>query len=114
MRLFDISLFLKRFPIKRAKDELLGISKIKEADYEAFLNLKKAEIVHYHLKNNAFYRNKVKDGLSTWESLPVLKKADYQIPLKERLSKGFSEKNSYTNKTSGSSGNPIRFAKDKY
>ncbi|QQX77591.1 MULTISPECIES: phenylacetate--CoA ligase family protein [Aequorivita] len=114
MRLFDISLFLKRFPIKRAKEELLEISEIKEADYEAFLNSKKAEIVNYHLKNNSFYRNKVKDGFSTWESLPILKKVDYQIPLKERLSKGFSEKNSYTNKTSGSSGNPIRFAKDKY
>lgn len=114
MRLFDISLFLKRFPIKRAKEELLEISEIKEADYEAFLNLKKAEIVNYHLKNNSFYRNNVKDGFSTWESLPILKKVDYQIPLKERLSKGFSEKNSYTNKTSGSSGNPIRFAKDRY
>tara|TARA_R110002012_G_scaffold42572_6_gene115970 strand:- start:148243 stop:149553 length:1311 start_codon:yes stop_codon:yes gene_type:complete len=114
LRLFDISLFLKRFPIKRAKEELLEISEIKEADYEAFLNLKKAEIVNYHLKNNSFYRNNVKDGFSTWESLPILKKVDYQIPLKERLSKGFSEKNSYTNKTSGSSGNPIRFAKDRY
>ncbi|MBG42466.1 MAG: AMP-binding protein [Aequorivita sp.] len=114
MRLFDISLFLKRFPIKRAKEELLEISEIKEADYEAFLNLKKAEIVNYHLKNNSFYRNNVKDGFSTWESLPILKKVDYQIPLKERLSKGVSEKNSYTNKTSGSSGNPIRFAKDRY
>lgn len=114
MRLFDISLFLKRFPIKRAKEELLEISEIKEADYEAFLNSKKAEIVNYHLKNNSFYRNNVKDGFSTWESLPILKKVDYQIPLKERLSKGFSEKNSYTNKTSGSSGNPIRFAKDRY
>ena len=92
MRLFDISLFLKRFPIKRAKEELLEISEIKEADYEAFLNLKKAEIVNYHLKNNSFYRNNVKDGFSTWESLPILKKVDYQIPLKERLSKGFSEK----------------------
>ena len=40
MRLFDISLFLKRFPIKRAKEELLQISEIKEADYEAFLNAK--------------------------------------------------------------------------
>ena len=114
MRLFDISLFLKRFPIKRAKEELLQISQINETDYEAFLNLKKAEIVNYHLKNNSFYRNNVKDGFSTWESLPILKKVDYQIPLKERLSKGFSEKNSYTNKTSGSSGNPIRFAKDRY
>lgn len=114
MRLFDISLFLKRFPIKRAKEELLQISKINETDYEAFLKAKRAEIVTYHLKNNSFYRQKVKGDFSTWESLPILKKADYQIPLKERLSKGFSEKNVYTNKTSGSSGNPIRFAKDKY
>lgn len=114
MRLFDISLFLKRFPIKRAKEELLLISEIKEADYEAFLNSKKAEIVNYHLKNNPFYGSKVKHGFSDWESLPIMKKTDYQIPLKERLSDGFSEKKVYLNKTSGSSGNPIRFAKDKY
>jgi len=114
LKLFDISLFLKRFPIKRAKEELLQISQINETDYEAFLKAKRAEIVNYHLKSNSFYRNNVKDGFSTWESLPILKKANYQIPLKERLSKGFSEKNVYTNKTSGSSGNPIRFAKDKY
>ncbi|MEH6764203.1 MAG: phenylacetate--CoA ligase family protein [Aequorivita antarctica] len=114
MRLFDISLFLKRFPIKRAKEELLQISEIKEADYKAFLNVNKAEIVNYHLEHNSFYRNKVKDGFSDWESLPIMKKEDYQIPLQERLTKGFSEKNVYLNKTSGSSGNPIRFAKDKY
>ncbi|OAD91031.1 AMP-binding protein [Aequorivita soesokkakensis] len=114
MKIFNFSLFLKRFPIERAKEELLQISEIKEADYEAFLNSKKAEIVNYHLKNNPFYRSKVKDGFSTWESLPILKKEDFQIPLKERLSEGFSEKKVYINKTSGSSGNPIRFAKDKY
>ncbi len=114
MKIFNFSLFLKRFPIERAKEELLQISEIKEADYEAFLNSKKAEIVNYHLKNNPFYRSKVKDGFSTWESLPLLKKEDFQIPLKERLSEGFSEKKVYINKTSGSSGNPIRFAKDKY
>jgi phenylacetate-CoA ligase len=114
LRLFDISLFLKRFPIKRAKEELLQISELKEAEYEAFLNSKKTEIVNYHLNNNSFYKSKAKDGFTSWESLPILKKTDYQIPLKERLSKGFSGKNVYTNKTSGSSGNPIRFAKDKY
>ncbi len=100
--------------MKRAKEELLQISEIKEADYEAFLNAKKTEIVNYHLKNNPFYCGKVKDGFSTWESLPILKKEDNQVPLKERLSKDFSEKNVYINKTSGSSGNPIRFAKDKF
>lgn len=114
MRLFDISLFLKRFPIKRAQEELLQISEISEADYEAFLKSKRAEIVNYHLKNNAFYGKKVKDGFSTWESLPIMKKSDFQLPLAARLAKGFSEKNVYINKTSGSSGHPIRFAKDKY
>ncbi len=114
MRLFDISLFLKRFPIKRAKEELLQISEIKEAGYEAFLNVKKAEIVNYHLKHNSFYQSKVNGDYKNWDSLPVLKKTDYQIPLQERLSKDFSEKSVYLNKTSGSSGNPIRFAKDRY
>ncbi len=114
MRLFDISLFLKRFPIKRAKEELLHISEIKGADYEAFLNAKKTEIVSYHLKHNSFYRDKVNGEFTTWESLPILKKGDYQVSLKERLSEGFSENKVYINKTSGSSGNPIRFAKNKY
>lgn len=100
--------------MKRAKEELLQNSRIKKADYEAFLNAKKVEIVNYHLKNNPFYNSKVKNGFSAWESLPILKKEDFQVPLKERLSKDFSEKNVYINKTSGSSGNPIRFAKDKY
>lgn len=114
MRLFDISLFLKRFPIKKAKEELLQTSKIEEANYEHFLNNKKAEIVRYHLLHNDFYRDLVDGDFKNWESLPIMKKTDFQIPLQQRLSTGFSEKNIYTNKTSGSSGNPMRFAKDKY
>lgn len=114
MRLFDISLFLKRFPIKKAKEELLLTSEIDEANYEHFLNNKKAEIVKHHLLHNNFYRDLVNGDFKNWESLPIMKKIDFQIPLQQRLSKGFSEKNIYTNKTSGSSGNPMRFAKDKY
>ncbi len=114
MKIFNLSLYLKRFPVKRAKEELKKISEIEEATYDDFLKKKKADIVNYHLKNNSFYRTKVKNGFTTWQSLPVLKKQDFQIPLKQRLSTGFSEKNIYSNKTSGSSGNPIRFAKDKY
>jgi phenylacetate-CoA ligase len=46
--------------------------------------------------------------------VPVLTKQNLQIPLKSRLSKGFSTNNSFTNQTSGSSGTPFSFAKDKY
>ena len=41
-------------------------------------------------------------------------KQDLQRPLKERLSNGFSNKAIYVNKTSGSSGDPFIFAKDKW
>jgi len=41
-------------------------------------------------------------------------KKDFQKPLSERLSKGYTLKNTYINKTSGSSGNPFVFAKDKF
>ena len=41
-------------------------------------------------------------------------KSDLQKPLQERLSSGFKKKNSYVNKTSGSSGHPFIFAKDKF
>ena len=34
--------------------------------------------------------------------------------MQERLSKGYSKKNVYVNKTSGSSGDPMVFAKDKF
>ena len=40
-------------------------------------------------------------------------KKDFQKTLSERLSKGFTLKNVYVNKTSGSSGDPFIFAKDK-
>jgi phenylacetate-CoA ligase len=49
-----------------------------------------------------------------WNDLPVMTKKDFQKPLIERLSKGFSLKNVYVNKTSGSSGDPFIFAKDKF
>lgn len=41
-------------------------------------------------------------------------KYDLQQPLVQRLSDGFASKNIHTHKTSGSSGNPFIFAKDKF
>ncbi|MFN3694560.1 MAG: hypothetical protein ACK4UV_06095 [Ignavibacterium sp.] len=70
--------------------------------------------MEFHLKNNAFYQNLVgKDSFENWNDLPVLTKKDLQKPLKDRLSKGYSEKTVFVNKTSGSSGDPFVFAKDK-
>ncbi len=113
--LFDISLQLNGFPIRKAKAELNRIVNLSEEDYAVFLQNKKEEIVDFHLKNNAFYQELVGNKTAPkWEDLPILNKQNLQKPLEERLSKGYSKKNIYLNKTSGSSGTPFIFAKDKY
>ncbi|SHM88859.1 phenylacetate-CoA ligase [Flavobacterium xinjiangense] len=101
--------------MKEAKSELRKIVAFSEKEHQVFIENKKEEIVAFHLQNNPFYRQLVGSKNSkNWNDLPVLNKQNLQKPLSERLSKGYSIKNSYINKTSGSSGDPFIFAKDKY
>lgn len=114
-RIFDISLLLNGFPIQKAKKELREILALSEQEHALFIENKKQEIVTFHLENNSFYQELV--GIKTfknWNDLPILNKKNLQKPLLERFSKGYSSENSYINKTSGSSGEPFVFAKDKY
>lgn len=115
MKLFDLSLKLAGFPIKEAQKQFAEILKVPEDDYEVFIEKKKSEIVQYHLEHNSFYRGLCKcRNTVDWNDLPVLTKADLQQPLARRLSDGFTEKNVFVSKTSGSSGTPFIFAKDKF
>ena len=112
--LFHLSLKLSGFPIEKAQIDFDKIIAVSEVNYPEYLEHKKQEIVAFHLKNNSFYRDLVgKEICENWLDLPVLTKKDLQKPLKERLSKGYSEKSVFINKTSGSSGDPFVFAKDK-
>lgn len=115
MKLFDLSLKLAGFPMKEAQEQFAEILNVSENDYEAFIEKKKSEIVEFHLENNSFYRDLCKGkNTENWNDLPVLTKADLQQPLAQRLSDGYTEKNVFVNKTSGSSGTPFVFAKDKF
>ncbi len=99
----------------KAKTELQKIQEIPEQEFEAFIENKKKEIVDYHLKHNSSYQKIVgATTFSNWFDLPVMTKKNFQKTLIERLSTGFSLKNVYVNKTSGSSGDPFIFAKDKF
>lgn len=101
--------------MKEAIAEFEKIQAISDAEYENYINLKRKEIVEYHLKNNKSYQEIVgKLEIQNWSELPIMTKKEFQKPLSERLSKGFTLKNVYVNKTSGSSGDPFIFAKDKF
>ena len=115
MKLFNLSLKLSGYPIKKARLFLNMIQKKSDEDFEHYISQKKQDIVNYHLKHNPFYKTFAKNANPLdWNSIPVMSKSDLQQPLKNRLSKGYSTKNVYKNKTSGSSGNPFIFAKDKF
>ena len=114
MNITDFSLKLNGFPIKEAQKKLREIQNIDVHNFDTYLTQAKEDIVTYHLKNNSFYNSINIMGFTSWNALPILTKKDLQIPLQERLSRDFTTKNIYVNKTSGSTGNPFYFAKDKF
>ena len=114
MNLFKRTLKWNGFDITKATKQLKEIQNIPEKKYEQYILDKRKELVDYHLKENQFYRSLVGEKtILQWNDVPIMQKKDLQKPLAQRLSKGFTPKNSYVNKTSGSSGHPFIFAKDK-
>lgn len=114
MNITDFSLKLNGFPIKEAQKKLREIQNIDAHNFDTYVTQAKEDIVNYHLKNNSFYSSINIEGFTSWNAIPVLTKKDLQIPIQERLSRNFTAKNVYINKTSGSTGNPFYFAKDKF
>ncbi len=115
MNLFDFTLQLNSFPIKKARATLSKILQKSDEEFEAYVRIKKKSIVDYHLKHNSFYKTFGKSiDSSDWNSIPIMTKKELQQPLELRLSSNFNVKNVYVNKTSGSSGDPFVFAKDRF
>lgn len=95
--------------------EFSKIQAVSDGEYENYINLKRKEIIDYHLKKNKSYQEFIgKKSIENWNEIPIMTKKEFQKPLQERLSNGFTPKNVYVNKTSGSSGDPFIFAKDKF
>jgi len=115
LQLFDFSLKFNGFEIDKAKEALSKIQSQSDEDFITHIENQKKEIVSYHLEHNVFYKNFGKSiDVDDWESVPVMTKRHLQQSLEKRLSDGYTTKNTYINKTSGSSGDPFIFAKDKW
>lgn len=114
LKIFDLTLKFQGFPIREKQAVLAEIQKVEAGHFEAFNEARKFGILNFHLENNPYYREFSKtEVFSNWKDVPVMHKKDFQKPLAERLSNEFSVSDVYVNKTSGSSGDPFIFAKDK-
>ncbi|RED46393.1 phenylacetate-CoA ligase [Winogradskyella eximia] len=115
MQLFDFSLKVNGFDINKAKAALAEIQSKNDIEFEAYLQNQRKAIISHHLEHNSFYKSLgTSIDINDWNSVPIMTKSHLQQPLEQRLSDGFNTKNVYVNKTSGSSGDPFIFAKDKW
>ncbi|SFB99263.1 phenylacetate-CoA ligase [Flexibacter flexilis DSM 6793] len=115
MNLFELTLKLKGIPIEEAKAKLKSIQQMSEADFATWQEQQKWDIIKHHYQHNKHYRDLLGGRMpASWEQVPILTKAHLQKPLEQLISDGFSLKNCYVNNTSGSSGHPFFFAKDKF
>lgn len=106
MNILELSLIINGFPINDAKRRLNAQQDDRMARRDA--------IVDYHRQNNSFYRTLLQNReMTSFESLPILTKKDFQRPIKELISDGLKSRDIYIGNTSGSSGNPFYYAKDK-
>ena len=91
------------------------IQAIPEEEYAEYQRKRRNSIIDYHIQHNSFYREFFNwDGFDDWQHVPIMKKADLQHPLQDRLSSTYNTKTAYVGKTSGSSGHPFIFAKNRF
>ncbi|WCO01632.1 phenylacetate--CoA ligase family protein [Psychroserpens ponticola] len=103
------------FPIDKAKLALSKIQNIDRAEFDHYIKKQRDAIISHHLEHTAFYKSLgTSIQLDNWDTVPIMTKSDLQHSLEQRLSEGYTKSNVYINKTSGSSGDPFVFAKDKF
>ena len=112
--IFEKYMKLMGYNICSAERELGRILSLSKRAFRKYNEQKRWEIAKFHYDNNPFYHKKVgKCFPRHWEDLPVMTKRDFQKDLKLMMASGYCRKNTYISNTSGSSGHPFFFAKNK-
>lgn len=139
MSWFERTLQVSGYPIKKAEQDYLQLNALPDQEISAWIQNQRKIILRHHLENSVFYKSLVQNHLGDkdlkaiealllkgleslsdmelellWSSLPIMTKGDLQRPLSERYAKGYGPKNTHKHKTSGSSGHPFVFVKDRY
>lgn len=116
MNLFFQILERQGYPVQKAMADLKEIQSLDLFAFQQWLTQKRKSQFDFLSKNNHCYQSFLQEkGLpSSFESAPIIDKKTVQIPLVELISEPLKGKKLFTSNTSGSSGTPFFFAKDKY
>jgi len=113
---FETVLRLQGFQFQEAEEELRAIQAREGQNFIDWQERQRLSIVAHHQQHNPFYRALIGEEITTlesWQSLPIMEKSHYQRPLSEILAKPYQPGEVYTANTSGSSGHPFTYAKDR-
>lgn len=114
IKLLKYTFYLNGYNVISSEKELYSIKHMDLSDLERRNYNKSWEIFDYHKQNNPAYSKFIFGKIiREWNDIPIITKKDFQIPLNERISRGLKPAQLHIHNTSGSSGTPFFFAKDK-
>lgn len=112
---FENILRWKGYPLDKAARQIRQFHSMPREQQKQWIEEKKREVVRYHSLHNPVYRKVIHGkSITDWNSLPIMKKSDFQHPLPMMVSDEWQHRKMYTSNTSGSSGHPFFFAKDTF
>lgn len=113
--LFKLSFYFNRIPIKKALSEYENRLNINDSTYQEFSTNKKWQIFNLHQEKNQFYRNFTGNKIyNNWEEIPVITKKHFQDIQGNYSNPYIKETDLIHGKTSGSSGVPLKYVRDKF
>ena len=114
MSLFETILKLKGYPVDAARNELKRVQAMSMDEFTYWQQHQAWHQARYHYDNNVFYKSLVgKTFPDRWEDLPIVTKQHLQQPLSQLITKGVQLSGCHVGSTSGSTGQPFFYAKDK-
>lgn len=113
MSILEKVLAFQGYPIESSKREVEEIIQLDPVTFKDWQLNQRKIIFKHHYTNNNWYESIVGKNNIKWDDIPILQKKNLQLPIKQLLSKPYRRGNVYLGNTSGSSGHPFYFAKDK-
>lgn len=114
MSLFEKILKAKGYPYHQAQAELTKLQAMEVREFVHWQKDKAWQMARFHYDNNPLYKKLVGPVFpERWEDLPVITKKDLQQPLENIITRGVKPKDCHVGSTSGSTGTPFFYAKDK-
>ena len=102
------------YNISKAKKYLLALEDLSSDDFWKVQIEKRNRIYQFHQEHSKWYQDFSNNiSIDNWENIPIVKKEDLQEYNKFNNRLGVDRLNDYVASTSGSSGHPFKFRKNK-